>query len=147
MSYLYSGIVFIEETREIIHVTLPKNLSQQVLLSHASLCVHVGGGRRREGEKEGEGGGREREREEREERKKRGRGKEEQKERERGTCQARRACIPLLFVNVRGVLSGFSPENLRGGKNCSSISKIYEYFMKFVLFSTGKLASVVVILE
>ena len=40
---------------------------------------------------------------------------------------------------------GFSPENLRGGKSCSSISQIYEYFMKFVLFSTGKLALVVVI--
>ena len=35
-------------------------------------------------------------------------------------------------------ITGFSPENLRGGKNCSSISKIYEHFMAFVLFSTGK---------
>ena len=48
----------------------------------------------------------------------------------------------LNYIGAR-----FSPENLRGGKNCSSISKIYEYFMKFELFSTGKLALVVVILE
>ena len=46
--------------------------------------------------------------------------------------------VRWIFVPMPSTWSGFSPENLRGGKNCSSISKIYEHFMAFVLFSTGK---------
>ena len=61
---------------------------------------------------------------------------------------------PTLIYHVRKLLiddlhhpGRVLPRKFERWLNCSSISKIYEYFMKFALFSTGKLALVVVILE